>query len=85
LFSVACFSLFLYLLYFSPPLTFPFYTSPLLLLQARQYYITVTIARKMTGTQKKEGNQYSPSNKLVQEPEGNAGNRYSDPDSKKQR
>jgi hypothetical protein len=33
----------------------------------------------MTGRWKKEGNQFSPSNKLVQEPEGNEENRYSDP------
>jgi hypothetical protein len=37
----------------------------------------------MTGRQKKEGNQFSPSNKLVQEPKGNDKNRYSDPDSNK--
>jgi hypothetical protein len=32
---------------------------------------------------KKEENQFPPSNKLVQEPEGNEENRYSDPDSNK--
>jgi hypothetical protein len=45
--------------------------SPLLLIQARKYLIahsrgTVTIARAMTGRQKKQGNQFPPSNKLVQ-------------------
>jgi hypothetical protein len=34
----------------------------------------------MIGRWKKEGNQFPPSNKLVQEPEGNEENRYSDPD-----
>jgi hypothetical protein len=33
--------------------------------------VTVTIARAMMGRQKKEGNQFPSSNKLVQEPEGN--------------
>jgi hypothetical protein len=52
----------------------------LLLLQARKYLIaqstaTVTIARAIMGRQKKEGNQFPPSNKLVQEPEGNEENR----------
>jgi hypothetical protein len=60
----------------------------LLLLQARKYLIahsigTVTIAKAMMGRQKKEGNQFPPSNKLVQKPEGNEANRYSDPESKK--
>jgi uncharacterized protein YeaO (DUF488 family) len=60
----------------------------LLLLQGRKYLIahstgTVTIARAMMGRWKKEGNQVSPSNKLVQEPEGNEENRNSDSDSKK--
>jgi hypothetical protein len=32
---------------------------------------------------KKEGNQFPPTNKLVQEPKGNEENRYSDPDSNK--
>jgi hypothetical protein len=35
------------------------------------------------GRQKKEGNKFCPSNKLVQEPEGNEENRYLDPDSNK--
>jgi hypothetical protein len=60
----------------------------LLLLQARKYLIahgtgTVTIARAMMGRRKKEGKQSPPSNKLVQEPEGNEENRCSDPDSNK--
>jgi hypothetical protein len=59
-----------------------------LLLQARKYLIahstgTVTTPRTMTGRQKKQGNQYPHSKKLVQEPEGNEENRYSDPDSNK--
>jgi hypothetical protein len=37
----------------------------------------------MMGRQKKEGNQFPPSSNLVQEPQGNEENRYSDPDSKK--
>jgi hypothetical protein len=37
----------------------------------------------MTGRQKKQGNQFPHSKKLVQEPEGNEGNRYSDLDSNK--
>jgi hypothetical protein len=37
----------------------------------------------MKGRWKKEGNQFPPSNTLVQEPEGNEENRYSDPDSNK--
>jgi hypothetical protein len=46
----------------------------LLLLQARKYLIanstgTATIARVMMGRWKKEGNQFPPSNKLIQEPE----------------
>jgi hypothetical protein len=60
----------------------------LLLLQATKYLIThstgtVTIARAILGKWKKEGNQFPPSNKLVQEPEGNEEKRYSDPDSNK--
>jgi hypothetical protein len=43
----------------------------------------VTIARAMMGRWKKEGNQFPSSNKLVQKPEGNEENRYSDPDSNK--
>jgi hypothetical protein len=35
------------------------------------------------GKKKKEGNQFPHSKKLVQEPEGNEENRYSDPDSNK--
>jgi hypothetical protein len=35
------------------------------------------------GRQKKQGNQFPHSKKLVQEPERNEGNRYSSPDSKK--
>jgi DNA-binding protein Fis len=37
----------------------------------------------MMGRWKKYGNHSSPHNKLVQEPEGNEGNRYPDPDSNK--
>jgi chromosome segregation ATPase len=37
----------------------------------------------MMGRQKKQGNQFPHSKKLVQEPEGNEQNRYSDPDSNK--
>jgi hypothetical protein len=60
----------------------------LLLLQARKYLIahstgTVTIPKTMMGRQKKEGNQFPHSKKLVQEPEGNEENRNSDPDSNK--
>jgi hypothetical protein len=35
----------------------------------------------MMGRQKKQGNQLPESKKLVQQPEGNEENRYSDPDS----
>jgi uncharacterized protein YukE len=60
----------------------------LLLLQARKYFIahstgTITSPRAMMGRQKKQGNQFPHSKQLVQEPEGNEGNRYSDPDSNK--
>jgi hypothetical protein len=60
----------------------------LLLLQARKYLIahiteTITIPRAMMGRQKKRGNQFPHSKKLVQEPAGNEENRYSDPDSNK--
>jgi hypothetical protein len=60
----------------------------LLLLQARKYLIahsigTVTIPRAMTGRQKKQGNQFPHSKKLVQKPEENEENRYSDLDSNK--
>jgi hypothetical protein len=37
----------------------------------------------MTGRRKKQGNHFPNSKKLVQEPEGNEENRYSDPDSNK--
>jgi hypothetical protein len=37
----------------------------------------------MMGRQIKEGNQFPPSSKLVQEPERNEENRYSDPDTNK--
>jgi hypothetical protein len=37
----------------------------------------------MMGRQKKQGNQIPHSKNLVQEPEGNEENRYSDPDSNK--
>jgi hypothetical protein len=37
----------------------------------------------MTGRQKKQGNKFHHGKKLVQEPEGNEENRYSDPDSNK--
>jgi hypothetical protein len=37
----------------------------------------------MMGRQKKQGNQFPHSKKLVQETEGNEENRYSDPDSNK--
>jgi hypothetical protein len=60
----------------------------LLLLQARKYLIaqstgTVTTPRAIMGRQKKQGNEFPHSKKLVQEPEGIEENRYSDPDSKK--
>jgi hypothetical protein len=59
-----------------------------LLLQARKYLIaqstgTITTPRAMMGRQKKQGNQFPHCKKLVQEPEGNKENRYSDPDSNK--
>jgi hypothetical protein len=58
----------------------------LLSLQARKYLIAhragiVTPPRAMMGRQK--GNQFPHSKKLLQEPEGNEENRYSDPDSNK--
>jgi hypothetical protein len=37
----------------------------------------------MMGRQKKQRNQFPRSKKLLQEPEGNEENRYSDPDSNK--
>jgi hypothetical protein len=60
----------------------------LLLLQARKYLIahstgTITTRRAMTGRQKKQGNQFLHSKKLVQAPEVNEENKYSDPDSNK--
>jgi hypothetical protein len=60
----------------------------LLLLQARKYLIahsteTITTPRAMTGRQKKQGNQFPHSKKLIQEQEENEENRYSDPDSNK--
>jgi molecular chaperone DnaK (HSP70) len=59
-----------------------------LLLQARKYFIvhstgTITTPRAMMGRQKKQGNQFPHSKKLVQEPDGNEENRYSNPDSNK--
>jgi hypothetical protein len=59
-----------------------------LLLHTRKYLIahrpgTTTTPRSMTGRQKKQGNQFPHSKKLVQEPEGNEENRYSDPYSDK--
>jgi hypothetical protein len=59
-----------------------------LLLQASKYLIansteTVTTPKTMMGRQKKQENQFSHSKELVQEPEGNEENRYSDPDSNK--
>jgi hypothetical protein len=60
----------------------------LLLLQARKYLVahstgTVTTPKTMTGRQKKQGKQFPHCKILVQEPEGNGENRYSDPDSNK--
>jgi hypothetical protein len=60
--------------------------SLLLLLQARKYLIThstgtITPLKAIMGRQKKQGNQFPHSKKLVQEPEGNEENRYSDSDS----
>jgi hypothetical protein len=51
----------------------------LLLKQAGKYLIahstgTVTTPRTITGRQKKQGNQFPHSKKLVQEPEGNEDN-----------
>jgi hypothetical protein len=56
----------------------------LLLLQARKYLNahstgTITTSRAIMGRQKKQENQFPHSKKLVQEPEGNEENRYSDP------
>jgi hypothetical protein len=44
---------------------------------------TVTTPKAMTGRQKKQGSQFPYSKKLVQEPERNEENIYSDQDSKK--
>jgi hypothetical protein len=60
----------------------------LLLLQARKHLIahstgTITTPRAMMGRQKKQENQFLHSKKLLQDPEGNEENRYSDPDSNK--
>jgi hypothetical protein len=60
----------------------------LLLLQVRKYLIahstgTITTPRAMKGRQKKQGNRFPHSKKLVQEQEGNEENRYSDADSNK--
>jgi hypothetical protein len=60
----------------------------LLLLQARKYLIahstgTITKPSTMMGRQKIQENQFPHSKNLVQEPEGNEENRYSDPDSNK--
>jgi hypothetical protein len=61
-----------------------------LLLQARKYLIvhstgTITTPREMTGRQKKQGNKFPHSKKLLQEPEGNEKNRYSYPTPTKRR
>jgi hypothetical protein len=60
----------------------------LLLLQAKKYLIahstgTITTPRAMMERQKKQGNQFPHSKKLVQEPEGNEENRYSETDDNK--
>jgi hypothetical protein len=60
----------------------------LLLLQARKYLIahstgTITTTRAMMGRQKKQGNQFPHSKKLVQESEVNEENKYSYPDPNK--
>jgi hypothetical protein len=54
----------------------------LLLLQARKYLIAHS-SGTITGGQKIQENQFSHSKKLLQEPEGNEENRYSEPDSNK--
>jgi hypothetical protein len=59
-----------------------------LLLQARKYLIahrtgTITTQRTMMRRQKKQENQFPHGKKLVQEPDENEENRYSDPDSNK--
>jgi hypothetical protein len=60
----------------------------LLLLQARKYLIAhstgkITTSRAMTGRQKKQETSFPTAKKLVQEPEGNEENKYSDTDSNK--
>jgi molecular chaperone DnaK (HSP70) len=60
----------------------------LFLLKARKYLIshstgTITTSKAMTGREKKQGNQFPHSKKLLREPEGNEENRYSDPNSNK--
>jgi molecular chaperone DnaK (HSP70) len=60
------------------------------IITARKYLIahstgTTTTPRVMMGRQKKQGNQFPHSKKLVQEPKGNEENRYPDPDSNKMR
>jgi hypothetical protein len=52
----------------------------IVIIKARKYLIahytgTITTTRAMTGRQKKQGNQFPHSKKLVQEPEGNEENR----------
>jgi hypothetical protein len=75
--------------FFAFPLLSPsILNTTLLLLLARKYLIahstgTVTIPRAMMRRQKKQGNQFPHSKKLLQEPEGNEENRYSDPESNK--
>jgi hypothetical protein len=59
-----------------------------LLLKARKYLIahstrTITTPRAMMGRQKKQGNPYPHSKKLVQESEGNEENKYPEQDSNK--
>jgi hypothetical protein len=46
---------------------------------------TIITPRAMMARQKKQGNKFPHSKKLVQEPERNEENRYSDPDSNKMR
>jgi hypothetical protein len=58
------------------------------IITARKYLIahstgTLTTPRAMTGKQKKQRNKFPHNKKLVQEPEGNEENRYSDSDSSK--
>jgi hypothetical protein len=58
------------------------------IITARKYLIAhstgkITTQRAMMGRQKKQGNQFPHSKKLVQVPERNEENRYSDPDSNK--